>query len=234
MDYTEFFKLSEELDAEKAEARGEIARLKETIARQVQEQLERIKTTEERRDKAVTELLSTISFADFADEKVARALYAAGWDDGNGSRGWREAVNKMLTSMNCYLSAQSGGWMVDKNYTDPAVSYSWAITVPRERNLDDEKLENTVNSGLKEVLRTATKIRPETYVNIMENTLSEFGIYKLVLVEDTWAVVLTRYGSDSTLFQSDDLREVIKWMSRNCYYSSWAEDDEDESYDDVW
>lgn len=68
------------------------------------------------------------------------------------------------------------------------------------------------------------------YINVLEKTLSEHGVYYLAINETIGLYELRceRYRSSSTVKRADGLLELLTYLSVNCYYNGYGDDSEED------
>ena len=89
-----------------------------------------------------------------------------------------------------------------------------------------EKLQKTFE-GLQKVLPYIKAVDGWKSVDILENTLSEFGFYNLYVSEDACELRKTTYGRERVIFNSDSLFETLEYIQKHHAYD---QDENDYTY----
>jgi len=87
-----------------------------------------------------------------------------------------------------------------------------------------EKLQKTFE-GLQKVLPHIKAVDGWKSVDILENTLSEFGFYQLYVSENACELRKTVYGSERVVFNSDSLFKTLKYIQKHHAYDKDENDD---------
>ena len=232
-------------DTEADKARAEIVRLNESIKKDIDRQRKKIARTMSSKTLVALDEFKTKGRALFEDPDDAAAFYNLAWELGNSSgndaesRSMGDAMNTRFDTDNTYITDDRfGSWQSTAGYTQYVKNAQ--IAVPRAAKLEDDKLAQTADE-LEPIIRTNAKIMGgKTQINILENTLSEHGIYTVAVTaeneaqtEFSYQLVKTSYGSTYPVTDKrDNLRDALKDVSDRCYYSSVDDDEEDDEYDD--
>lgn len=236
----------DDLNAEADEFRANIIRLRKSIERDIEREQGRINNISRIKTELALDEFKARGKALFQDVDSAAAFYNLAWELGNSSgndaesRAMGDAMNARFDTDNTYITDDRfGNWQSTAGYTQYVKNAQ--IAVPRAAKLEDDKLAQTADE-LEPIVRTNAKIMGgKTQVNILENTLSEHGIYTVAVTaeneaqsEFSYQLVKTSYGSTYPVTDKrDNLRDALKDVSDRCHYSS-VDDDEEETddYDD--
>lgn len=128
-------------------------------------------------------------------------------------------------------------WITSHGYYPSTLQTSFKISIAPKDSLEKlteiaNILENVFFSMLKPVRKN------EKIIGIFEDSLSEFGIYDLILDNGVYSVRLTRYSRESTEYVAKDLLDALKYIQKAHPYTPYEErkkirqeaDDQDDDY----
>lgn len=164
---------------------------------------------------------------DEEENKVDWAYLLSERDDGEGGMTKYYACGKALEN---YSLSHSG-------YFPDIKQRCCQVTLIKE---DISSYEKTL-TGLKEILPFIKTWSPnhenEDYrgkkvFSIMEKTLSQYGVYNLVVDEpnSSYSIFKTTYGHTSIQQTFNSLEDSLKYIQSNVYYKTLKEEEEEEYY----
>lgn len=104
-------------------------------------------------------------------------------------------------------------------YNRDTDQYKVRITLYNNDNEHTKKVSKGLDTIIKYLKPVDTNFGKCIVIDIFENTLSEGGVYNLLIRDDgKYAVSLTTYGYPKLIKEWDDKDTILKYVQENHYY----------------
>lgn len=184
-----------ELEAKRAVICAQISKLTEQSAA-LYDQCQKLREEIAEREIAKSDQPNWLFLLKEQNSMVAlRALEKALREFGMSSFGYRPATMQRIVKISLY-----------KHHAESAI-----------------RLQKTLE-GLQKILPYIEPIEGWKVINILESTLSEYGVFDLYVGEKTCEVRKTTYGRERIVFKASSLLEALEYIQKHHPYDSEDED----------
>lgn len=214
-DFKRMIERFEEKDKHIDQCRNKINELEESIREELDKERNKIKNIKTQKTEHLIKLINDYGIKVFYNKDISKKLYEMWYNDCIGNSEINTVVSKILNdTLNFKLLFEFRGY---KGVYDLGNMVKiMCVSISKEDKLEDI-LKNA--EVCDKIFNTQLGINEDLYIDIFEDTLSEYGIYRIIKIEDNrYAIDRYSYGNN-IVEEFDNMEEVFEYISKNLTYN---------------
>lgn len=214
-DFKRMIERFEEKDKHIDQCRNKIIELEESIREELDKERNKIENIKTQKTKYLIKLINDYGIKVFYNKDISKKLYEMWYNDCIGNSEINTVVSKILNdTLNFKLLFDFRGYKGVYDLGD--MVKIMCVSISKEDKLEDI-LKNA--EVCDKIFNTQLGINEDLYIDIFEDTLSEYGIYRIIKIEgNRYAIDRYSYGNN-IVEEFDNMEEVFEYISKNLTYN---------------
>lgn len=214
-DFKRVIERFEEKDKYIDQCRNKIIELEESIREELVKERNKIENIKSQKTEYLIKLINDYGINVFYNKDISKKLYEMWYNDCIGNSEIDTVVSKTLNdTLNFKLLFEFRGYKGTYELGD--IVKTMCVSISKEDKLDDILKNSEVCD---KIFNTQLGINKDLYINISEDTLSEYGIYRIIKLEDN-RYAIDRYSFGNNIVKEfDTMEEVFEYILKKLTYN---------------